>query len=455
MAAARAALAPEPRRRSCRRGVGRAGRAAHRWCAPRRWWCCSEPGRWRIGTGMLPGGSSGLAHPGASAEPSHAGVATRRPAPSPPPGTPTPRASAAPVATAAPPTPVATAAPRFGTAANVDRLTAWVPSSVRAGCVSEQIGSPVLLAALRCKAPGAKSLRYLLYSSAATVTSYWNAFVAAHVPRSGGSCAAGEPAAGTWNDEGLLGFFGDPPRVGRLHGPGRRRAGRLDHGGRPHLGHAVARRPGSRSRVCDLVGGHVQPAPGATLTRAATGCRTGLALAGREEPGRWRSCFPRVNQRGGRHCLGPGVTIPAIRAVRALAGASAADTLRRCRKDHDAGRPRRLYPKRLRPRRRHPRRRHPRCNLPSRASPWSRAVLATRLGPLHAAAIEAGIVALELRTTDDAFVASVERRTGRPTVPASGPGASAPARAHLAALEHAVAAVPRRRRRWPRPARDP
>lgn len=82
--------------------------------------------------------------------------------------------------------------------------------------------------------------------------------------------------------------------------------------------------------------------------------------------------------------------------------------------------------------------------LPSGAPPPSareaavRAVFATPLGPLHAAAVDAGIVALELRTTDDAFVASVERRTGQPTVPASGPGASAPARAHLAALEGAI-----------------
>jgi methylated-DNA-[protein]-cysteine S-methyltransferase len=63
------------------------------------------------------------------------------------------------------------------------------------------------------------------------------------------------------------------------------------------------------------------------------------------------------------------------------------------------------------------------------------AVLATPVGPLHAAATDAGIVGLELRTTDEAFVASVGARTRRRLVPAAGASASPAACAHLAELE--------------------
>jgi methylated-DNA-[protein]-cysteine S-methyltransferase len=63
------------------------------------------------------------------------------------------------------------------------------------------------------------------------------------------------------------------------------------------------------------------------------------------------------------------------------------------------------------------------------------AVLATPVGPLHAAATDEGIVGLELRTTDEAFAASVGARTRRPLMARADPAASPPARAHLAELE--------------------
>jgi methylated-DNA-[protein]-cysteine S-methyltransferase len=66
------------------------------------------------------------------------------------------------------------------------------------------------------------------------------------------------------------------------------------------------------------------------------------------------------------------------------------------------------------------------------------AVLATPVGPLHAAATDEGIVGLELRTTDEAFVVSVGSRTRRPLVPVGDPAASPAARAHLAELEQEV-----------------
>ncbi len=70
------------------------------------------------------------------------------------------------------------------------------------------------------------------------------------------------------------------------------------------------------------------------------------------------------------------------------------------------------------------------------------AVLATPVGPLHAAATGDGIVGLELRTTDEAFAVSVGARTRRPVFPIADPMAppAAPAaRAHLAELEREVA----------------
>jgi methylated-DNA-[protein]-cysteine S-methyltransferase len=49
--------------------------------------------------------------------------------------------------------------------------------------------------------------------------------------------------------------------------------------------------------------------------------------------------------------------------------------------------------------------------------PLALAVLDSTLGPVHVAASADGIHGLELRTTPEAFAASVARRTGRPTQP--------------------------------------
>ena len=75
---------------------------------------------------------------------------------------------------------------------------------------------------------------------------------------------------------------------------------------------------------------------------------------------------------------------------------------------------------------------------PATLEPAVVAVVATPLGPLHAAATDEGIVGLELRTTDEAFVMSIVGRTRRQVVPSADPAASPGARAHLAALEHQV-----------------
>ncbi|HSW43629.1 MAG TPA: methylated-DNA--[protein]-cysteine S-methyltransferase [Patescibacteria group bacterium] len=66
------------------------------------------------------------------------------------------------------------------------------------------------------------------------------------------------------------------------------------------------------------------------------------------------------------------------------------------------------------------------------------AVFATPVGPLHAAATDEGIVGLELRTTDEAFAASVGARTRRRLVPVADPAASPGAGAHLATLEREI-----------------
>ncbi|MFH0751725.1 MAG: methylated-DNA--[protein]-cysteine S-methyltransferase [Chloroflexota bacterium] len=71
-------------------------------------------------------------------------------------------------------------------------------------------------------------------------------------------------------------------------------------------------------------------------------------------------------------------------------------------------------------------------------TPAATAVLATPVGPLHAAATGDGIVGLELWTTDEAFAASVGARTRRPVVPAADPAASPAARAHLDSLAREV-----------------
>jgi methylated-DNA-[protein]-cysteine S-methyltransferase len=67
------------------------------------------------------------------------------------------------------------------------------------------------------------------------------------------------------------------------------------------------------------------------------------------------------------------------------------------------------------------------------------AVFPTPLGPLHAAAADEGIVGLALRTTDEAFAASVGSRTGRPVLPAAGAEAWSRVLAHLAQLERELA----------------
>ncbi len=67
-------------------------------------------------------------------------------------------------------------------------------------------------------------------------------------------------------------------------------------------------------------------------------------------------------------------------------------------------------------------------------------VLATELGPIHAAATADGIVALELRTTDEAFHAAVTARTRRRLVGPGDPAAPAEGRAILGALERAIEA---------------
>ncbi len=83
----------------------------------------------------------------------------------------------------------------------------------------------------------------------------------------------------------------------------------------------------------------------------------------------------------------------------------------------------------------------PDAAVPLVSDTWAPAVfvvLATPVGPLHAAANDVGIIALELRTTDEAFAASVAVRTRRPLVPAADPAASPAGRAHLVALEREV-----------------
>ena len=65
-------------------------------------------------------------------------------------------------------------------------------------------------------------------------------------------------------------------------------------------------------------------------------------------------------------------------------------------------------------------------------------VLATELGPIHAAAVAEGVLALELRTTDKAFRASVTARTERRLIAVGDPATPAGARTILGALEHAI-----------------
>ncbi len=63
------------------------------------------------------------------------------------------------------------------------------------------------------------------------------------------------------------------------------------------------------------------------------------------------------------------------------------------------------------------------------------AVLSSRIGPVHAAATADGIVALEMRSTDDAFAAGLRRRTGREVVSKADPAADPAAVGYLERLE--------------------
>ena len=80
----------------------------------------------------------------------------------------------------------------------------------------------------------------------------------------------------------------------------------------------------------------------------------------------------------------------------------------------------------------------PAASILGKLEPAVVAVLATPVGPLHVAATGEGIVGLELRTTDEAFAASVGSRTRRAAVHATDDAATPAARAHLAALEREV-----------------
>ena len=70
--------------------------------------------------------------------------------------------------------------------------------------------------------------------------------------------------------------------------------------------------------------------------------------------------------------------------------------------------------------------------------PAAVAVLASPVGPVHAAAVADGIVGLEVRSTDEGFVAGLRRRTGREVI-RSGPDAEPAARGHLERLEEILA----------------
>jgi methylated-DNA-[protein]-cysteine S-methyltransferase len=78
------------------------------------------------------------------------------------------------------------------------------------------------------------------------------------------------------------------------------------------------------------------------------------------------------------------------------------------------------------------------------AGPLALAVLESTLGPVHVAASAAGIHGLELRTTSDAFAASVARRTGRATQPLAEADPAARAIVHRLEVELAEHVAGRR-----------
>ena len=79
------------------------------------------------------------------------------------------------------------------------------------------------------------------------------------------------------------------------------------------------------------------------------------------------------------------------------------------------------------------------------AGPLALAVLKSALGPVHVAASADGIHGLELRTTPEAFAASVARRTGRPTRPLADADDAARAMVHRLEVELAEHLAGRRR----------
>ena len=159
-----------------------------------------------IGAGLLLAGSTGAGSPGSPAPSTAAGVRatpepTARPTPRPTP-TPTPTPSPTPS-----PTPVPT--PRVGAPEDVARLRAWIPRLVRNDCVSGKLRYATERAALVCSAKDAKAVRYALWNDVAALQYRWDRFVAVAVATTGGHCAAGEEAVGTWGDEGIFGLFGE------------------------------------------------------------------------------------------------------------------------------------------------------------------------------------------------------------------------------------------------------
>ena len=156
-----------------------------------------------IGAAMLLAGSVG---PGTAGTPGPSEVAAAQ---SP---TPTPSPSPAPTPTPSPspsPTPVPTPTPRLAAPEDLAQLRAWIPPSVRNGCASGPLKRSAELAALVCEAKDATQLRYALYRDDARMEARWQAFVAAAEIEPGGSCEAGQEAAGTWSDKGIFGLFGE------------------------------------------------------------------------------------------------------------------------------------------------------------------------------------------------------------------------------------------------------
>jgi len=157
-----------------------------------------------IGAGLLLAESGGVG-PLGSPSPSDAAGAQPTPRPTPrPTARPTPRPTPSPTPT---PTPVPT--PRMGTPEDVAILRAWIPRNVRNECFTTALRSTAERAAVRCPEKDVKDLRYVLFTSAASMESTWASFVGRAEIAPGGTCANGEEATGEWRDEGFLGMFGE------------------------------------------------------------------------------------------------------------------------------------------------------------------------------------------------------------------------------------------------------